>query len=174
MLSAPWWGGWQREEIGRGWWFNRGLKSIVSGYKRVDSLSLGEEQAPGGLEVDVPKQEISGSRKEGAGAMQLEAQQGASIYKRSVLAGRSPGWGDVSSSPSDRVSFVWMISIRSLVRSVSLSEASLSAQHWAWHIKFGETWALPWVDYDRRLIDIERPRTSTRWLGLSDIWDCIN
>lgn len=42
-------------EIGRGWWFNRGLKSIFSDYKCVDLLSLCEEQAPGGPEADVPQ-----------------------------------------------------------------------------------------------------------------------
>lgn len=41
-------------EIGRGWWFNRGLKSIFSEYKCVDLLNLHEEQAPGGPEADVP------------------------------------------------------------------------------------------------------------------------
>lgn len=67
-------------EIGRGWWFNRGLKSIFSEYKCVDLLSLCEEQAPGGPEADVPRQEVWGCGQGGTDAVQLEAQQGAYIY----------------------------------------------------------------------------------------------
>lgn len=80
-------------EIGRGWSFNRGLKSIFSDYKCVDSLSLFEEQAPGGPEADVPGQEVWGCG-------QLEAQQGASIYRclTSCSSREKPGRGDVSSS----------------------------------------------------------------------------
>lgn len=93
-------GGWQREESGKEGWLNGGLKSIFSGYKHADSLTLRQEASSRGT-----WRRCSLSRRyRGPGRRALVSCSRGSAGSNhlhtlgpSGRSGRSRGRGDVSS-----------------------------------------------------------------------------